>query len=58
MKLYKLLGLLALTIFVGCSSNKEKNFSTKSFKIGIQELGAISSLIDVTTNKNYEFLDK
>ncbi len=58
MKLYKLLCFFVFVAFIGCNPKKDKIFSTKTFKIGFQNTGAVSSLIDVTTNKNYEFLDK
>ncbi len=58
MKLKFLISLLSLVILFGCNSKNENTFSTKTFKIGFQDIGGISSLTDVKTNKNYEFVDK
>ena len=58
MKLSKLLYVFILYILIGCNNENENIFSTKTFEMGLQNKGTISSLIDISTSKNYEFIDK
>ena len=57
MKPNKLLYLLIFLIFIGCQTDNITSLETKTFKIDIQGNGAISGLIDISSNKNYEYID-